>query len=247
MWRPTRVNGSALWQYDENETSTIFTQSSPVSTDPTPEDLNMTVILPDEQFGWVSQDIVQVNKSEYPPSDSEVSRTIYIHAQQLVDANGFRWSVSNFLYNPTTNLYNGSEAPTMPYLLQFYSEPEADRKPNYSIAFAHGGYDPGSNTWPAKLGEVIDIVIQNNAGPTSGQVEQHPWHQHGQKYWDMGIGMGNFSYAALNASLASRSGKPYLRDTSVVYAGPGEAYNGSMIADNAPGGWRLLRVKVTDP
>ena len=67
------------------------------------------------------------------------------------------------------------------------------------------------------------------------------------QYWDMGIGMGNFSYAALNASMASRSGSPIKRDTSIAYPGPGEAYNGSMIGDDAPGGWRLLRINVTDP
>ena len=61
----------------------------------------------------------------------------------------------------------------MPYLLQFYSEPPSHRHANCryysdtlvelmkgedSAALAYGGYDPGSNTWPAKLGEVIDIV-----------------------------------------------------------------------------------------
>lgn len=47
--------------------------------------------------------------------------------------------------------------------------------------------------------------------------------------------MGNFSYGALKTSLAARSGKPFLRDTSVVYAGPGEAYNMSKIDNNGPG------------
>ena len=49
------------------------------------------------------------------------------------------------------------------------------------MALANGGYDPASNSYPAKLDEVLDIVIQNRAGPTSGMVESHPWHSHGAK------------------------------------------------------------------
>ena len=67
------------------------------------------------------------------------------------------------------------------------------------------------------------------------------------QYWDMGFGPGNFSYAALNASRAKATGTPYQRDTSVAYAGPGASYNSSVIADDAPGGWRLFRIKVSDP
>ncbi len=63
----------------------------------------------------------------------------------------------------------------------------------------------------------------------------------------MGGGVGNFSYAALNASLSSRSGKPFRRDTSIVYAGPGASYTNQTIPTGAPGGWRLFRIEVTDP
>ena len=55
MWRPTRVNGSALWQYDDSApTDQPFVQNGPVSQDPTPVDLNQTVSLPTEIFDWVS-------------------------------------------------------------------------------------------------------------------------------------------------------------------------------------------------
>ena len=54
MWRPTRVNGSALWTYDDNASSSPFTIDS-ISQDPTPTDLNQTVFLPNETFGWVSK------------------------------------------------------------------------------------------------------------------------------------------------------------------------------------------------
>jgi L-ascorbate oxidase len=67
------------------------------------------------------------------------------------------------------------------------------------------------------------------------------------KYWDMGTGMGNFSYEALKASNANRTGAPYLRDTSVSYPGPGVSYLNQQIPVGDPGGWRLLRIRVIDP
>ena len=116
-----------------------------------------------------------------------------------------------------------------------------------TAALANGGFDRATNSYPAKLGEVLDIVIQNIAGQTSGVAEAHPWHSHGEKYWDMGHGPGNFSYEALAASNANRTGKPYLRDTSVAYPSPGASYSGQTTTKGGPAGWRLFRIRVEDP
>lgn len=134
--------------------------------------------------------------------------------------------------------------------------------PNYTAALANGGQDPVNHIYPAKLGEVLDVVVQNKAGPTvsrlpihkqsapdsnalhQGFVEAHPWHFHGNKYWDMGGGTGNFSYEAYNSTLTNGTGTPILRDTSIVYSGPGASYAGKNITAYAPGGWRLFRLKV---
>lgn len=59
--------------------------------------------------------------------------------------------------------------------------------------------------------------------------------------------MGNFSYEALAQTLANRTGTPFRRDTSVAYPGPGASYIGQKVPAGTPGGWRLLRIKVTDP
>ncbi|RXK37646.1 L-ascorbate oxidase [Tremella mesenterica] len=237
MWRPTRVNGSALWSYDPSTSSDPFTRSS-IGQEPTPVGLNETVPLPDEVFGWVSGS--NPNHCMFLLQPTKPQLTLWIlNAQQMVDMQGFRWSINGQL--------NNSTLPNVPYLIQLYNETEDKRMPNYTTALQNGGYDIGSNTYPAKLGEVLDIVIQNRAGPTSGMVEAHPFHTHGAKYWDMGYGPGNFSYTALNTSRASMKGSPYLRDTSVVYSGPGESYNSSVIDDDGPGGWRLFRIKVSDP
>jgi L-ascorbate oxidase len=89
MWRPTRVNGSALWHYDKDAASTIYEQGGHVSNVTTPLNLNTTVFLPNETFGWVSLDIVPHNKSVHPPTQGEVSRTVYLDGAQLVDAVSF--------------------------------------------------------------------------------------------------------------------------------------------------------------
>jgi L-ascorbate oxidase len=38
--------------------------------------------------------------------------------------------------------------------------------PDYAAAFANGGLDPVNHFYPAKIGEVLDIVLQNYAGPS---------------------------------------------------------------------------------
>ena len=72
---------------------------------------------------------MQWNKSQYAPGDNEVTRVIVslvvafapfviadwkvLNGQQLVDGQGFRWSVNDEL--------NNSTLPNIPYLVQFYS------------------------------------------------------------------------------------------------------------------------------
>jgi len=159
-----------------------------------------------------------------------VSRVVVLNGQQIVagaQGKGFRWSVNNALNNGTT--------PRIPYLVGVYSNISM-AVPDYAAALSNGGFDPHSHIYPAKKGEILDIAIQNRAGPTSGMVESHPWHAHGAKYWDMGAGLGNFSYASLNQSRSEAKGQPFQRDTSVAFPGPGDSFNSSMIADDAPGG-----------
>ena len=63
----------------------------------------------------------------------------------------------------------------------------------------------------------------------------------------MGEGSGNFSYDALNEFRQRTGFQPYLRDTSIAYAGPGAAYNNSKIDNFGAAGWRLFRIRVDDP
>jgi L-ascorbate oxidase len=49
------------------------------------------------------------------------------------------------------------------------------------MADENGGLDPSSQTYPVKLGEVLDIVIQMKSSQLTKLVEAHPWHSHGKK------------------------------------------------------------------
>jgi hypothetical protein len=74
--------------------------------------------------------------------------------------NGYRWVVNN------RTQFAEDDQPSIPFLVQYYSVPKSQRHPNYTLALENGGLDPVHNLYPAKLGEVLDIVVQNLAGPT---------------------------------------------------------------------------------
>ena len=54
------------------------------------------------------------------------------------------------------------------------------KTPDYAAALANGGWDPATLAWPARVGEVLDIVWMSNSGP-SGGFDFHPMHARKQK------------------------------------------------------------------
>ena len=143
---------------------------------PGPADLDSTVPLLDEKFDWLSSQFKPWNPTSKPPTDEEVTRIVVLSFEQMTtgpQGGGFRWFVNNRLNNGTK--------PDVPYLVQLYGTPPEERLFNYSRALENHGYDEGSDSYPALSGEVLDIVILDNTGQTSGQAEAHPWHSHGNK------------------------------------------------------------------
>ena len=134
-----------------------------------------------------------------------------------------------------------------PYLVGLYSKPENMRGYDYDAINANGGYDNITNSYVAQKGEVLDIVIQNRAGETTGVAEAHPWHSHGNKYWDMGQGRDEFEYYKIRAYREAAKGKPFLRDTSVAYPAPGASYLEDKLPIFDHAGWRLFRIRVENP
>ena len=92
--------------------------------------------------------------------------------------------------------------------------------PDCKAALANGGLDPKTGTFPAKIGEVLEIVWQNVVGNVETRVlENHPFHAHGDHFWDVGSGSGPFTVAKAEVVLQERirNGGPIKRDTTNLY------------------------------
>lgn len=165
----------------------------------------------------------------YPPATS-VTRTVTIDVHQLSDANHVRWEQNGLSWYEQT--------PRLPYLVALYTN-TTRALPSYDVATASDtGYDARVAAFPAKLGEVLDIVIRNT-GSYSGGVDSHPMHLHGEHYYYLGSGRGTFDRAANEERLGGRT--PVTRDTTMLYR-YGE--------DEEPGkvhSWVAWRVRVEQP
>ncbi|KAJ6183729.1 Multicopper oxidase [Penicillium mononematosum] len=128
--------------------------------------------------------------------------------------------------------------PQTPYLVALYQNNEV-ALPSYDVAIANGlGIDPRVRAFPAKIGEVLEIVIQNS-GSTTGGLDVHPFHSHGLHFYDIGSGPGTYNVTENEALLAFR--RPIKRDTTMLYRYSTTAPTGQ------DAGWRAWRVRVTDP
>ena len=83
--------------------------------------------------------------------------------------------------------------------------------PDFNRALANDGLDPVPVAFPAKIGEVLEIVVQNT-GSDGGEMETHPWHAHGAHYWDLGSGPGVYNQAENEAKWARSPGSPVKRE-----------------------------------
>jgi FtsP/CotA-like multicopper oxidase with cupredoxin domain len=127
--------------------------------------------------------------------------------------------------------------PRKPYLVDLYEHDESGL-PNYAAAVANGGMDNATRAFPAKLGEVLEIVIQNS-GATNGGLDVHPFHAHGAHVYD--IGSGNGTYDAEKNEERLRGTHPVKRDTTMLYR-----YEATTVP-GADAGWRAWRLRVTEP
>ena len=122
----------------------------------------------------------------------------------------------------------------IPYLVGVYQNHSS---PNYELALKHQGYDPSTQTFPAQVGEVLDIVWENNNGPSGGW-DFHPFHIHGEHAYDLGSGNGTYDAVANEKKFASFA--PAKRDTTILYR-----YAESGVP-HTTAGWRAWRIRVTE-
>ncbi|GAB1316147.1 Laccase-like multicopper oxidase 1 [Madurella fahalii] len=223
--RPEAYRGYGVLRYNPD---------APVPAAP----LEPVLSLPINNTDWLEYALrpLYPEKNE-APSAEEVTRRLIVNSVQKEDnvTGHVLWEVAHLSYKDTTQ--------TKPVLIDIY-ERGAAALPNYEAALANYGWDPATKTFPAKLGEVIEIVFQNTGSqfpPIQGLVESHPFHAHGRHYYDIGSGPGPYDADANNAKLAELGFKSVKRDTTMLLQ------HRNWVAPGEITGWRGWRMRMTEP
>ncbi len=136
-----------------------------------------------------------------------------------------------------------------PYLIDAY---ENRRTPDYRAAMANSdsGWDPATLAFPVRVGEVIDIVWQQTNHEARHSYDYHPMHAHGERYWDLGAGLGQYDPTANERRFANYT--PAQRDSTMLYSystGSQGKRSGGLGGGNrstTSSAWRAWRIRVTD-
>ena len=238
---------------------------------------NITAMIPPASDNvtntWLEYALTPLNTSanaDFPTAD-QVTRRLYLSNVQTVFPDGqVPFMVNNHTWTsePLNSTYNSS-ADYAPYLVDIYlrgqaAVPSIAAANAYQAANPHNsgaspfdnstvdslytGYDPEYNAYPADVGEVLEIILLNEAG-YAYSYDAHPWHAHGGHYYDIGSGPGTYDPTANEAKLSAlkqQSGfVPALRDTTMLYRWP--ANNKVVNPEGTVSGWRGWRLRVTDP
>ncbi|KAB5542819.1 Cupredoxin [Coniochaeta sp. 2T2.1] len=172
------------------------------------------------------------------PTLDEVTRTIVIDAQLLITGNSDDtvWQLAGLSWK--------DEDQAVPLLVDIYQRGQ-DAIPDYDTALDNYGWDPNTKAFPVRIGEVLEIVVQNQGAINadgnnrgSGLVEAHPFHIHGQHVWDVGSGDGKYDAQANEKKIKKLGWKPVRRDTSMLYKFE------SNVDPGAAAGWRAWRIRV---
>lgn len=216
--RPANLTNFAVLDYSGGKDTDLKTVPS---TLPLPQASTVS--------GWLDYELEPLHEDADFPTLEEVTRRVIIDVHQNVSTrtiwlqNGYDW-VQSF--------------PKSPYLVDIYNG-NLDTDESYDRAISRGnGFDNITRTFPANVGEVLEIVWQNQGTQSNGGVDVHPFHAHGRHVYDIGGGDGQYN-ATLNEEQLQKA-HPVLRDTSMLYR-----YRSQSTA-LAPSGWRAWRIRVTD-
>jgi L-ascorbate oxidase len=223
--RPETYRGYGVLRYNPN---------SPVPAAPSRPVLS----LPTQAIDWLEYTFrpLHPEKSQWPSAE-EVNRRLIIDSVQKLDntTGQLVWELAHLSYKDTSK--------HTPVLIDIYQRGAA-AIPNYEAALKNYGWDPATRLFPAKVGEVIEIIFQNTGSqhlPVRGLVESHPFHAHGKHYWDIGSGPGRYDADANNAKIARLGWKSSLRDTTMLFQYRNRVTPGEVT------GWRGWRMRMTAP
>lgn len=235
--RPKNVTNYAILRYSNDcHHSNISTKN--ISTTAYPK--TKRISLPPTVNGFLDYNLRPFRPNGFPPA-SEVTRRVVINVQQILDK-WIAWRDANVTWTEDAAQFPHT-TPSQPYLVSLY-ENQTAYIPSYSAALKNNGVDPATNAFPAKLGEVLEIVLQNIGsqtydGEAAGGLDVHPWHAHGEHYYDIGGGPGAYDSATLERQLQGT--EPVLRDTTMLFR-----YNATT-KPNEKQGWRAWRLRVQQP
>jgi L-ascorbate oxidase len=220
--RPANVSGYAILAYN-------------VSGSSTPKELPLSspVTLPLETYDWLEYALQPIDPFKDPfPSKADRTVKIQVHQFGTYVNNTFKstleWGENGDIWQP--------ERIPVPYLVSFYLNGESS-VPNYTAALSNNGWDLSTLAFPAKIGEVVDIIWESNNLPTGGW-DIHSFHAHGKHYWD--LGSGNNTYNETENEQRLKGYNPLRRDTTMLYR---YASNGAL---NTTAGWRAWRLKFDE-
>ena len=236
--RPAMNRDYAILRYSTDGCS--IKPSSALPTNAYPKKAPLT--LPPTVNGFLDYKLKPLKDNNFPTC-KEVTRRVTINMQQVLDGyilwqdNNVSWVQDSFDTLPHLT------TPRKPYLVSLY-ENETAYLPSYTAAVKNAGVDPETQTFPAKIGEVVEIILQNYGAraidnETAGGLDAHPWHAHGKHFYDLGAGPGKWSADVMEQQLHGTT--PVLRDTTMVYR-----YNATT-QPNQASGWRAWRLRIEEP
>jgi L-ascorbate oxidase len=233
--RPSLVTNYAILSY----ANVCGSKAKRLSTSSYPSKGPLT--LPPTISGFLDYQLAPLKPNNFP-SASEVTRRVFINVQQVGDGS-YYYRDNNISWTDDATDPLPHTTPSTPYLVSLY-ENQTAFLPNYNASVANGGSDPKLNTFPAKLGEVIEVVLQNLGGvmldgSAGGFLDPHPWHVHGDHVYDAGAGQGAWSSDVMESRLKGTI--PVQRDSTILFN-----YQDS-VQPNAIAGWRAWRIRVLNP
>jgi L-ascorbate oxidase len=222
--RPTTTTSYAILKYNLASSKRMPAAPSLLSPPASP-----LLTLPPTTLGWLDGQLLSLNVNpDFPPSSS-VTRRVVIRTHQILGNNSVVWAQD---LSPWIESF-----PKEPYLVSLYRNDNREF-PSSARAFENEGIDPVTRAFPAEIGEVIEIIIQNT-GSDVGTVDVHPFHAHGAHYYDLGSGNGTYDPVLNEEKIKGLS--LARRDTTMLYKW------GEKVTPGVDVGWRAWRLKVTEP
>jgi len=223
--RPTLTRSFAILEYKLTSSKRVPLPVEPRLTLPGQPPLT----LPPTTLGWLDYKLLSLFPNPDFPLTSEVTRRITIRTHQIIGNGSIMWAQDG---SPWIESF-----PTEPYLVSLYKN-DSIEFPSLDRAQANGGIDPVTRAFPAAIGEVLEIIIQNT-GSDIGSLDVHPFHAHGAHYYDLGSGNGTYDPVANEEKIKGLNLAK--RDTTMLY---------KYVENTTPGidmGWRAWRLRVTEP